>query len=368
MSSNVCIFCGLSFEEDSLFWDHMVSGSCSQTNESAQSSVAPRPLTDNKSISSISGTFAATSESSIGSSSSQSRVNGNTYNWDNKTPPPENKLISNPVQPPSPPHAPPDSTLLPLGSTKVNGATVNSLANGGFPNFPVGGTQCNRAPPQACTSKQSPPPHAPLSMPTMCSTSTSLECTPVTSTRANGFTRRTEDSPGSLAGASVSASSQSKWKCVLCSLEFVDRIAMVNHVKSPEHDAKVLLSKGPAGDSSSPKVSSPREYSDSANDYIKIIRQVIREEFPLLFRRELRNFFNAAFGDDVRDTLPNGNEFFDRTTISDIDNKVIVQQGGNYRCLACNCFITSQSCLAHHVDGKRHKAALGRAVNSRFQS
>ena len=224
MSSNVCIFCGLSFEEDSLFWDHMVSGSCSQTNESAQSSVAPRPLTDNKSISSISGTFAATSESSIGSSSSQSRVNGNTYNWDNKTPPPENKLISNPVQPPSPPHAPPDSTLLPLGSTKVNGATVNSLANGGFPNFPVGGTQCNRAPPQACTSKQSPPPHAPLSMPTMCSTSTSLECTPVTSTRANGFTRRTEDSPGSLAGASVSASSQSKWKCVLCSLEFVDRI------------------------------------------------------------------------------------------------------------------------------------------------
>ena len=378
MEAHKCMFCAQSFLDSNAFWEHMVSGSCNQEVENvpSQSPRIPCSLPNPNPVSSPADEFVATPTAAFASRNSQSRANGIVDNWNNKTPPPrENKLIFKPVQPPSPPDAPPDSTQLARSSAKKNGVSVDSSTKNCISNLLADTMQCSSAISQTYNnmptgeSCQSPLTLASnLSMPTACFTVANSDRISRNSTLINGFSHESEVSSRCLGGPPITASNQSKWKCILCAVEFSDRAAMVNHVRSTEHEAKVLMAKGPRGDSASPKVDSPQESSKSINgDLSEMIRQIVREEFPSLFRKEFRKLFDFALREDAGDISPNGNEIVSRTPLSDIDNKVIIAQGNYYRCLACNCSITSQGNLTLHVEGKKHRSNLGRFANSRFQ-
>ncbi|KAH9285058.1 hypothetical protein ECG_02132 [Echinococcus granulosus] len=170
------------------------------------------------------------------------------------------------------------------------------------------------------------------------------------------------------AEASATDSQHSKWKCTLCNIEFIDKAAMFNHVKSQEHEAKIQVVKGAAGDA--PLSALPRRQSTSPgslpkSELVETIRQVVLEELPALLRSELRRIFNAAFMEPSKEIVPSRSASSNSLPEVDADAQYILTQGISTKCSLCDCPITSAANMKIHVEGKKHKANLAKLENPR---
>lgn len=157
------------------------------------------------------------------------------------------------------------------------------------------------------------------------------------------------------------ASQPPKWKCILCNIEFAEKQAMIGHVRSAEHEAKIPTNTTSPGNCSQSIAVTPtnptNNFNNTANTGIKkdelvaIIRQIVREE--------LRSMFQSYFNDDnspKRSSPVPSNTM--ETNNSDI--RFIKMQAGFIRCEACDCSITSVANLSLHVEGKKHRANVGK--------
>ncbi|KAL5970642.1 hypothetical protein TSMEX_001639 [Taenia solium] len=160
----------------------------------------------------------------------------------------------------------------------------------------------------------------------------------------------------------------SKWKCTLCDIEFLDKSAIVNHVKSQEHEARIQVVKRSVGEKPLPTL--PQRQSTSPGslpkeELVEIVRQVVAEELPALLRSELRKIFNAALKEPLKESASNGSAASRSPLDMDPDTQCISTHGNSLRCTLCDCPITSSANLAIHLDGKKHKANCAKLRNGR---
>ncbi|KAL5109362.1 hypothetical protein TcWFU_008721 [Taenia crassiceps] len=178
--------------------------------------------------------------------------------------------------------------------------------------------------------------------------------------------RPVSSQPGTA--APVADKPSAKWKCTLCDVEFLEKSAMVDHVRSQEHEARIQVIRRSAGDAPLPTV--PRRESASPgsltkDELVEVVRQVVAEELPELLRRELRAIFNAALKEPSKESVSGGSVTSSSPPDMNLDANTILSHGNSIRCTICDCSITSSANLGLHVDGKKHKYNLARLANGR---
>nr|CDS30724.1 expressed protein [Hymenolepis microstoma] len=190
---------------------------------------------------------------------------------------------------------------------------------------------------------------------------------PVTNSSLNKNLFSKMESSNLAAEASSAFSQAPKWKCTLCNVEFAQKQAMIAHVRSAEHEARISMSTTSSGDRSQslvqPKPTVAVTSTNSANvtnivntcikedELVFMIRQIVREELRSMFR---------SLCDDIK--KPELSSPFSSGNIptKNYANNFIQINGQCIRCEACNCSLSSLTNLSHHVEGKRHKTTVAR--------
>ncbi|VDL62008.1 unnamed protein product [Hymenolepis diminuta] len=148
-----------------------------------------------------------------------------------------------------------------------------------------------------------------------------------------------------------------KWKCILCDIEFTEKQAMIGHVRSAEHEAKIPTNTTAGNRSQSITVTPANptnNFNDTANTGIKkdelvaIVRQIVREE--------LQSMFQSYFDGDKSPKRSSSNTM----ETNNSDTRFIKMQAGFIHCEACDCSITSVANLSLHVEGKKHRANVAK--------
>lgn len=160
-----------------------------------------------------------------------------------------------------------------------------------------------------------------------------------------------------------------KWKCSLCNIEFIEKAAMISHIKSPEHEAKISFNSF-SGDASSrndvmhkitPTTTS--NITTEKDHLTEMVRGIIRQELPAMLRQELGSLFEAflkIINNGTERSSPCPTPLPSSPVETNIDWKYIKMQGTSIRCEACDCLLTSAANLPVHLEGKKHKTNVAK--------
>ncbi|VDN99237.1 unnamed protein product [Rodentolepis nana] len=190
---------------------------------------------------------------------------------------------------------------------------------------------------------------------------------PVTSELLNKNLFSKKEFPTLESKVSSEFSQPPKWKCTLCDVEFAQKQAMIAHVRSAEHEARISSNATSAGDCSQslaqPKPPIPVIHTNDANatnmantcskegDLVLLIRQIVREELRSIFQP----YFDGGKKPNHSPPLPSNN-----MQTENYDTKFIQINGQFIRCEACNCSVSSLANLSPHVAGKRHRISVAK--------
>ncbi|VDK35395.1 unnamed protein product [Taenia asiatica] len=373
-TTNSCFFCNKVFDDNRELWEHITSGTCDSGTKAEPVQLSapqsgPSVPTLPKSVAQtgpdLKLKYLSTKDDIVSGQNSSPDARGHE-----NSPMRETKPF---IQPPLPPVAPRSS--VPSDPTLKNVERVfQGLSMESGPSPSINGNSANlaRMMPQINEGRaaaESPRLSSPLSAPSFSG--------PTAFPAATDFPRSSnlsvnKDVPCKTALsksetlAPVPNNISSKWKCTLCDIEFLDKSAMVNHVKSQEHEARIQVLKQPTGDrplATLPQCQNTSPDSSPKDELAEIVRQVVAEELPALLRSELRKIFNAALKEPLKESASNGSAASRSPLNMDPDAWYISMQGNSIRCTICDCPITSPANLSIHVDGKKHKANCAKLRN-----
>uniref|UniRef100_A0A5K3EU58 C2H2-type domain-containing protein n=1 Tax=Mesocestoides corti TaxID=53468 RepID=A0A5K3EU58_MESCO len=176
------------------------------------------------------------------------------------------------------------------------------------------------------------------------------------------------DPPCSSSLSSPSISSHSVFKCTLCNIRFKDKVAMMAHVKSREHEEKIQAAsitertqkKMPTAPNLEQQQISPSPPPTLRSNIADLVRKIAKEELPAVLRNVFQEILNAipvnaceqTTSRPVRDAMPSEH------VASNEMSEIIEYQGSDIWCKICKCRVPSEVNLPAHLRGKKHKSAL----------
>lgn len=376
-SAKPCPFCGKVFSENNELWKHITSGTCNvDTKAEPVQSPAPRDVFSDpvlpKSVAQADSNLEL--KNALARNGIKSSQNGSPDVCGLETPP--KREIEPFTQPPLLPTAPRNPVLLQPTSKDADHVFRDPPTQS---SHSPSSTSCNiatsaRMMPQTNEAKvaaESPRVSSPLSalslsVPTAVPAAAGYGRSSNLSVKSESPFGRVSSQPGTL--ASVPDDLSSKWKCTLCDIEFLDKSAMVSHVRSQEHEARIQFVKRSAGDAPLPKLSLRESTSPGSlpkDELVEIVRQVVAEELPALLRSELRAIFSAALKEPLKENASVGRVASSSSPEVKLDTQSISTCGNSIRCKVCDCPITSPANVSIHLEGKKHKANLAKLENGR---
>ncbi|VDL99865.1 unnamed protein product [Schistocephalus solidus] len=366
-----CCFCNEQFTENGQFWAHMAAGNC----ETKAELPPPPPLTVQANNSHLNERREAMSSASA-------------------QPPPQSFT-------PSPFSSSSSSTAAAVATSTTTTSSVNSSGTTVY-DF----TQMTNAVPSfnRFNAQQLQPPHPEVPLTSKKDATNVLPLMP-----------KINSQPAMTSSASApKTTAYDKWKCTLCNVTFSDKVQLVHHVSSPEHESRL-----PANPKASKPFPRPSSTSNGATPVqppviapslvcpnnpqpalaaningqasflsqaqrqqppplpplpnqealAQLIRKIFMEEIRPLVREEIRCLLRPLFQEQPGgDSASPGATFGSNNNINNslrngsaavaASSSVLEPRGVGYFCHACNCSVPSQVNLEMHCSGKRHKAAL----------